>query len=520
MVTKENRFNMKTQLKVAEYIEKLLTYGRSKELLSDLDVPQIRNQLMDLLNVVEPYEGCVASNPTEGLQDILSILLDFAISIGLIQETITERDLLDSKIMAQLLPRQSEIQHTFKELKATKGTINATDYFYNLCMSSNYIRMDRIAKNLHWITSTEYGDLEITVNLSKPEKDPAEIAAEKDAPMLNYPKCLLCLENVGYAGRLNHPGRSNHRVISITLDEEAWFFQYSPYVYYNEHAIIFSEIHRPMSISRNTFIRILDFVEQFPHYFIGSNADLPIVGGSILSHDHFQGGHHIFPMEKASIMKVFFNTNFKNTQMKIIKWPLSVIRLTSKDKNELVELANRILGAWRKYNDLEVDIMSHTGDVPHNTITPIARVNALEEWELDLTLRNNRTTKECPDGIFHPHQYLHHIKKENIGLIEVMGLAVLPPRLEEEMLQIQNVLTGRLALEEAMKAEPLHKHASWIKELVEQYGTDQKEADARSLIREEVGQKFTKVLECSGVFKQDVQGLGAFERFLHLCTTL
>ncbi|PKM93626.1 MAG: galactose-1-phosphate uridylyltransferase [Firmicutes bacterium HGW-Firmicutes-1] len=510
---------MNTQLIAAEYIEKLLRYGIENELIYQLDIPQIRNQLMDLLNVIEPYQDA-ETVITEELKDILLVLLDYAVSIHLIRGTITERDLLDSKIMAQLLPRQSEISRIYEDLQTSKGKISATDYFYRLCQSSNYIRMDRIIKNLHWITSTEYGDMEITVNLSKPEKDPTEIAAQKDAPMLDYPRCLLCLENVGYAGRLNHPGRSNHRVLPITLDKETWYFQYSPYVYYNEHAIIFSELHRPMSISRKTFVRVLDFVEQLPHYFIGSNADLPIVGGSILSHDHFQGGHHVFPMEKAGVIKEFSNPRYRNTKIKMIKWPLSVIRLTSNNKNELIDLATSILDAWRQYNDTENSILSHTGEVPHNTITPIARINVLKEWELDLTLRNNRTNETCPDGIFHPHQHLHHIKKENIGLIEVMGLAVLPPRLEQEMVQIEDVLTGRLNIEEAVKIDSLQKHALWMRDLVERYGTNQTEEIAKKLLREEVGKKFTQVLECSGVFKQDQQGLEAFEKFINLCVEL
>ncbi|PKM51803.1 MAG: galactose-1-phosphate uridylyltransferase [Firmicutes bacterium HGW-Firmicutes-7] len=511
---------MKTQFKAAEYIEKLIRYGKSRALLSEIDHPQVRNQLMDLLKIIEPYEGNVAIDENESLHKILSYLVDYAVSIGLILDTITERDLIDSKIMAQLLPRQSEVQRTYEDIVVRKGKIQATNYFYRFNQNSNYIRMDRIEKNIHWLTTTDYGDLEITINLSKPEKDPAEIAAEKDAPVLNYPKCLLCLENVGYSGRLNHPGRSNHRVLPLTLDRETWYFQYSPYVYYNEHAIIFSEIHRPMSISKKTFYRLLDFVEQVPHYFIGSNAELPIVGGSILSHDHFQGGYHIFPMEKAHVMKTFSNPNFASTQIKMLKWPLSVIRLASKDRSELIDLADQILNEWRLYDDLDVDILSHTGDVPHNTITPIARINALGEYEIDLTLRNNRTNDQYPDGIFHPHKYLHHIKKENIGLIEVMGLAVLPSRLEEEMLQIQNILSGRINIELAMQEEMLYKHEDWIRDLVERFGTNQTEMNALRLLRQEVGEKFTQVLECSGVFKQSNQGFEAFEKFLHLCTNL
>lgn len=507
-------------INIAQYIEILIQYGLGHELLDEEDVPQVRNQLMDLLKIDEPYQGDSEQINVESLTDILEGLINESINKGLIASTITEKDLLDSKIMAQLLPRQSELIRKYHDIIEDSGIKAATDFFYQLSIDSNYIRMNRIKKNLHWIAETEYGDLEITINLSKPEKDPADIAAEKTMPKLNYPKCLLCLENVGYPGRLNHPGRSNHRVIPLTLEGEKWYLQYSPYVYYNEHAIIFSESHRPMTISKNTFIRLLDFVEQYPHYFIGSNAELPIVGGSILSHDHFQGGRHVFPMEKASIIHTYRNENFPHTEIHMIKWPLSVIRLSSNSKDELIELANKILELWRQYSDEEVDILSHSDNTPHNTITPIARMNEKKQWELDLTLRNNRVNEKHPHGIFHPHTHLHHIKKENIGLIEVMGLAVLPPRLEEEILVIQNILSGLVDIEKALEIEAIEKHEKWINELSGKYGTSLNAQAARIVIREEVGDKFKQVLECAGVFKQDKKGFNAFEKFILQCTKL
>lgn len=505
-------------INAAQYVEKLIQYGINHKLFEIDDEPQVRNQLMDLLKIDEPFTGDCELNGSEKLPEILEGLLNDAFYKGIISSTITEKDLLDSKIMAQLLPRQSDLVKKYHEIKNEKGIKAATDFFYQFSIDSNYIRMNRIEKNLHWMTQTEYGDLEITVNLSKPEKDPADIAAEKNMPKLNYPKCLLCLENVGYAGRLNHPGRSNHRVIPLILDHEKWYLQYSPYVYYNEHAIIFSESHRPMTISKDTFIRLLGFIEQYPHYFVGSNAELPIVGGSILSHDHFQGGRHIFPMEKAATINTYKNKNFPNTEIKILKWPLSVIRLSSNSKDELIELGDRIFGLWRQYSDEDVGILSHTDKEPHNTITPIARMNAGNQWELDLTLRNNRVSDEHPHGIFHPHTYLHHIKKENIGLIEVMGLAVLPPRLEEEILVIQGILSGLVDIKQALNIEALEKHEEWIDDLVHKYGTSLDTKMARTVIREEVGQKFKQVLECSGVFKQDKKGLNAFEKFILQCT--
>ncbi|UUZ82323.1 UDP-glucose--hexose-1-phosphate uridylyltransferase [Paenibacillus sp. P26] len=377
-----------------------------------------------------------------------SRLLDYAAETGLLEEnTTTLRDLLEARIMGMLMPRESELVRRFWTTAKTEGAERATDDFYRLCIDSNYIPMARIRKNLYWLAPTEYGELEITVNLSKPEKDPKEIAMLRSAPQSHYPKCLLCIENVGYAGRLNHPARQNLRVIPLELSGDPWFFQYSPYVYYNEHSIIFDREHRPMTISKDSFGRSLDFIDQFPHYFIGSNADLPIVGGSILNHDHFQGGRHVFPMEKAPVEESFSHPDYPGLKLGIVKWPMSVIRISSHSRTQLLKVAGDILDVWKQHSDPENEIYAFTERdgvrTPHHTITPIARNNATGEYEMDLVLRDNRTSDEFPDGIFHPHPELHHIKKENIGLIEVMGLAILPGRLKGELEQIARRLPAR-----------------------------------------------------------------------------
>lgn len=511
---------MISTLEASKTIEKLLNYGIENELIEVWDVPQIRNQLLSLLKLEEPFEGEIDYNGDDSITKILSRLLEYAVSIDLINNTVTERDLFDSKIMSNLMPRQSELIYKFNKLKNIRGINSATDYFYKISQDSNYIRMDRVSKNKHWVSESDFGNIEITINLSKPEKDPAEIEAEKKAVTVNYPKCLLCIENVGYEGRLNHPARSNHRVIPITLDKEQWYFQYSPYVYYHEHAIIFSEEHRPMTISRNTFIRLLDFVEIFPHYFIGSNAELPIVGGSILSHDHFQGGHYELPMARAKTIKEYNNSNYPNTRIKMLKWPLSVIRLTSKNKKELIDLSDKILNLWRNYNDEAYNIYSYTEDIPHNTITPIARINKKNEFEIDLALRNNITTEDHPHGLYHPHKHLHHIKKENIGLIEVMGLAILPPRLEEEIKLIKEVLTGACKVDTALENKALIKHELWLRELISKHGISLMDSEAEEIIRAGISNKFLEAIKCSGVYKQDEDGLKGFEKFINLCSTL
>lgn len=503
-------------------IAKLVRFALNRQMLEHWDVVPVTNALLDLLRVDEPYSGKLPELKETSAVEILANILDYAATAGILEDNNTTlRDLLDAKIMGLLMPRQSELINKFWQTAEHQSIQKATDAYYQLSIDSNYIRMDRIAKNQYWQTSTEYGNLEITVNLSKPEKDPKEIARERSLPQSSYPKCLLCYENVGYAGRLNHPARQNHRVIPLKLDDSGWFLQYSPYVYYNEHSIIFCEQHIPMKISENTFIRLLDFIKQFPHYFIGSNADLPIVGGSILNHDHFQGGRHSFPMEKASLQTSFKHPSFQQVKMGIVKWPMSVIRISSDDPHPLIALATQIYQTWQEYSDLEVQILSQSvvegAIIHHNTVTPIARINTAGEFELDLVLRNNRTSEQHPFGIFHPHKPLHSIKKENIGLIEVMGLAVLPGRLQIEMQQIEQILRGELSFDLALKEDTEHilfKHITWIEQLILQYGLNQSQDQAQAIVREEVGKKFLAVLSDAGVYKNDNSGANAFHSFI------
>ncbi|MBC8060396.1 MAG: UDP-glucose--hexose-1-phosphate uridylyltransferase [Clostridiaceae bacterium] len=509
-------------VQITQEIERLLQFSLNHRLIEKLDVIQSRNALLDLLQISEPYGESISQETLESPVVILEKLLDYANEVGIIKDnTLTSRDLLDAKIMGLLMPRQSEVVRDFFSTYEKQGPKRATDDYYELSKASNYIRMDRIAKNLYWQAPTEYGDLEITVNLSKPEKDPKEIAASKLRPQSNYPKCLLCIENVGFAGHVNHPARQNHRVIPITLGKEQWDLQYSPYVYYNEHCIVFHEQHVPMKISEKTFIRLFDFVEQFPHYFVGSNADLPIVGGSILSHEHFQGGRHAFPMEKAVVESEFINESYQNVKAGIVKWPMSVIRLSSNDKVELIKLSMEVLENWKEYSDEATNIRAYSDEglekIPHNTITPIVRRNSSGEFEIDLVLRNNRTSSENPDGIFHPHKELHHIKKENIGLIEVMGLAVLPARLETELKEIEKILIGDLKIFEKTQEDtshPLNKHLNWIKELINKYALV-KANEIPEILRKEVGFKFLQVLLDSGVYKRDEAGVTGFNKFMN-----
>ena len=498
-------------------VERLLQYAARKGLIEPLDVAFSRNALLELLRLPEPHAGAAPEETLDSPVEPLERLLDYAAEAGILEEnTLTHRDLFDTRLMGALMPRPSEVVKEFRSIAGSAGVQAATDRFYALSIDSAYIRMDRVARNLYWRTPTDFGELEITVNLSKPEKDPREIALLKSAPSVAYPKCLLCADNVGYAGRLNHPARQNLRVIPLKLDGEDWFFQYSPYVYYNEHSIIFHSGHVPMQISDRTFDRLLDFLEQFPHYFIGSNADLPIVGGSILNHDHFQGGRHVFPEEKAPIARTFAHPDFPDVRAGIVQWPMSVVRLVSRSRAQLRRAASAMLAGWRAYSDESVDVRAFTGDTPHNTITPIARMTPNGEYELDLVLRNNRTSEEHPDGIFHPHRELHHVKKENIGLIEVMGLAVLPGRLKDELERIAALLTGRSAdfgwRDDA--GHPLGKHAEWIDRLLAAHGTGLQEAEAEALLQREVGGIFLRVLSDAGVFKQDAQGQSAFAAFL------
>ena len=419
------------------------------------------------------------------------------------------RDLFDTKLMNCLMPRPSEVADKFWKIYHEESPEAATDYYYKLSQDSDYIRRYRIKKDLKWVTSTEYGDLDITVNLSKPEKDPKAIAAAKLMKQSGYPKCQLCMENEGYAGRANHPARNNHRIIPITIDNNQWGFQYSPYVYYNEHCIVFNGQHVPMKIERATFVKLFDFVKQFPHYFLGSNADLPIVGGSILSHDHFQGGNYTFAMAKAPIERKVEFAGYPQVEAGIVKWPMSVIRTRCRDTEPLIDLADKILKAWRGYTDEAAFIFAETDGEPHNTITPIARKNG-DMYELDLVLRNNITTEEFPLGVYHPHQELHHIKKENIGLIEVMGLAVLPSRLKEEL----NLLAEYMVEGKDIRGnEMLEKHADWVDEFTKRYDDINKD-NVLDILKREVGVVFGKVLEDAGVYKCTEEGRMAFMRFI------
>ncbi|MCI3923078.1 UDP-glucose--hexose-1-phosphate uridylyltransferase [Paenibacillus sp. TRM 82003] len=498
-------------------VERLLAYAVRKALIDKFDVTYCRNALLELLAVEEPYAGDPPNEALDAPTEILERLLDDAAARGVVAEnTLTHRDLFDTRLMGVLTPRPSEVVREFRRLASGEGVQAATDRFYALSIDSAYIRMDRIRRNLYWRAATDYGELEITVNLSKPEKDPKEIALLKNAPSVAYPKCLLCADNVGYAGRINHPARQNLRVLPLTLDDEEWFFQYSPYVYYNEHSIVFHGKHVPMTISANTFHRLLDFLEQFPHYFIGSNADLPIVGGSILNHDHFQGGRHAFPEEKAPVTRTFAHPECPDVRAGIVRWPMSVVRLVSHNRTQLQKAASAMLDAWRAYSDESVGVRAFTGETPHNTITPIARMTANGEYELDLVLRNNRTDGEHPEGIYHPHRELHHVKKENIGLIEVMGLAVLPGRLKDELSAIAELLTGA-STDDAWSTDEshaLHKHADWIRRLLAEHGASMPPADAERLLQDEIGRIFLTVLTHAGVYKQDESGQRAFAAFL------
>ena len=488
------------------YIAALVQYAVDKGLIEECDRTWAENRVLGALGLSE-YER-PETIPSMELEEILKALLDDAEARGVISGGITERDLLDTELMGRLTPRPSQVIAEFKE-KLKDSPKAATDWFYCLCQDTDYIRRYRIAKDVKWVTATAYGDLDITINLSKPEKDPRAIAAARTAAQSGYPKCQLCRENEGYAGRMNHPARQNHRIIPVTIDGQSWFFQYSPYVYYNEHCIVFNGKHVPMKIDRSTFRKLLDFVVQFPHYFVGSNADLPIVGGSILSHDHFQGGHYTFAMERAPIEKTVSFPGFDDVTAGIVKWPMSVIRLRCADDNRLVDLAEKILAAWRAYSDPDAGIYAETGGEPHNTITPIARKRD-GQYELDLVLRNNLTTEEYPLGVFHPHPELHHIKKENIGLIEVMGLAVLPSRLKGELAQLAQVLVsgGDLRADEAIA-----KHADWAEELKTRYTFTAE--NVMDILHTEVGHVFARVLEDAGVYKCTSEGREAFQRFIN-----
>ena len=443
------------------------------------------------------------------LPEILDRLTDTAYDRYIIKsDDIVTRDLFDTKLMGILTPKPSQVIKEFRTYYE-ESPKKATEFFYEFSQDTNYIRRDRVKKDMKWKVNSPYGDIDITINLSKPEKDPKAIAAAKNAKQSSYPKCQLCMENEGYAGRMNHPARQNHRIIPLTINDRKWGFQYSPYVYYNEHCIVFNGQHVPMKINRAAFTKLFDFVKQFPHYFLGSNADLPIVGGSILTHDHFQGGHYEFAMERAEIEKEFTIPGYEDVKAGIVHWPLSVIRIQSKDEKRLIDLADHILKKWRGYTDEEAYIFAETEGEPHNTITPIARKKG-DMYELDLTLRNNITTEECPLGLYHPHNEYHHIKKENIGLIEVMGLAVLPSRLKAEMEHLSQCL---IKGEDIVSKEDLKKHAAWVEEIKGKY-TDINKGNVMDILKEEIGQVFVKVLEDAGVYKYNEEGRKAFDRFI------
>ena len=491
---------------VYEAIKKLVTYGMETGLISEEEKIYSTNLILDVLKL-DDYEEPEENYEKVELEPVLKELLDYAVEKGLIEDSVVYRDLFDTRLMNCLVPRPSQVIKTFKE-KYAASPEEATNYYYKLSRDSDYIRRYRVCKDMKWVTKTEYGDIDITINLSKPEKDPKAIAAAKLAKQSGYPKCQLCRENEGYAGRTNHPARENHRIIPITINGGQWGFQYSPYVYYNEHCIVFNGQHVPMKVERATFVKLFDFIKLFPHYFIGSNADLPIVGGSILSHDHFQGGNYEFAMAKAPVEREFTVKGYEDVKAGIVKWPLSVIRLSCTDEKRIIDLADHILKAGRGYTDEEAYVFAETDGEPHNTITPIARKRG-DMYELDLALRNNITTPECPFGLYHPHNELHHIKKENIGLIEVMGLAVLPSRLKEEMEILSDyIVDGK----DIRSNEKIEKHADWVDEFRPKYPVINAE-NVDAVIKEEIGIVFKKVLEDAGVFKRDAKGQAAFDRF-------
>ncbi len=491
-------------MQIETYIDSLVSYAMNRGLAQPEDHQVLTNRLLELLGK-DDYTPS-AEPQTEQLEEILSGMLDYAVEKGLCQDNITARDLFDTKIMGAVTPMPREAISTFRE-KYARSPMEATDWYYQFSCDTDYIRRYRIARDMRWKYESAYGQIDITINLSKPEKDPKAIAAAKNAPQSSYPKCQLCRENEGYAGRMNHPARQNHRILPITIDGNPWCLQYSPYVYYNEHCIVFNSQHIPMRIDRSAFRKLLDFVTVFPHYFVGSNADLPIVGGSILSHEHFQGGRYTFAMETAPVQKRLIFKGFADIAAGIVKWPMSVIRLNGRDPERITELADKILQLWRGYSDEAVGVVAFSDGEPHNTITPIARRRG-EDYELDLVLRCNITTDEHPLGVFHPHADKHHIKKENIGLIEVMGLAVLPSRLKKELADLTDaIVTGA----DIAGDEALSKHAPWVQNLKNTY-TFTKE-NTMDILLQETGRVFAEVLEDAGVYKNTPEGQEAFCRF-------
>lgn len=492
-----------------ENIRHLVDYGIRTGLTPECERIYTTNLLLDLFHEDNYEEPEAVAYGSPDLETILANLLNIAVERGIIEDNVVYRDLFDTKLMNCLLPRPAQVQAAFWEKYAISPE-KATDYYYKFSQDSDYIRRYRVAKDLKWKVDSPYGEIDITINLSKPEKDPKAIAAARNAAASSYPKCQLCMENEGYAGRVNHPARENHRIIPITINQSNWGFQYSPYVYYNEHCIVFNGEHVPMKIDRAAFTKLFDFIKLFPHYFLGSNADLPIVGGSILSHDHFQGGHYTFAMAKAKIELPVTIPGYEDVEAGIVKWPLSVLRIRSKDTSRLINLAEHVLNCWRSYTDEDAFIYAETNGEPHNTITPIARKNG-DTYELDLTLRNNITTDEHPLGVYHPHAQYHHIKKENIGLIEVMGLAVLPSRLKEELELLADYIVNGKDIRSNKKIE---KHADWVEEFLPTYDNITKE-NVMEILQKEVGNVFTHVLEDAGVYKCTEQGRADFLKFIH-----
>lgn len=485
-------------------VKSLVRYAINNGMIEKWDEIWAINTVCQALNM-DSFEDCEAENAE--LEDILASILDYAVENGLCEDSVVYRDLFDTKIMGLLTPKPSEVISKFHFLYS-RDKKAATDYYYKLCQDSDYIRRYRIKNDLKWITKTEYGDIDITINLSKPEKDPKAIAAALKMKTTSYPKCALCKENEGYMGRINHPARQNHRIIPMTLGGDNFYLQYSPYVYYNEHCIVFNAEHTPMKIDRAAFVKLLDFVEKFPHYFVGSNADLPIVGGSILTHEHFQGGNYEFAMAKAPIETEVTFAGFEDVQAGIVKWPMSVIRIIGTDKARLVELADKVLTTWRGYTDKDSFIYAETEGTPHNTITPIARMRN-GKFELDLVLRNNITTEDCPLGYYHPHPEYHHIKKENIGLIEVMGLAVLPSRLKNEMAVLGKAMVNG---EDISANETIAAHKEWAEMIMQKY--DINESNIDDILKKEIGIVFTSILGQCGVYSRDEEGKAGFLRFI------
>ena len=492
-----------------ENIRHLVDYGIRTGLTPERERIYTTNLLLDLFHEDNYEEPEAVAYGSPDLETILANLLNIAVERGIIEDNVVYRDLFDTKLMNCLLPRPAQVQAAFWANYAISPE-KATDYYYKFSQDSDYIRRYRVAKDLKWKVDSPYGEIDITINLSKPEKDPKAIAAARNAAASSYPKCQLCMENEGYAGRVNHPARENHRIIPITINQSNWGFQYSPYVYYNEHCIVFNGEHVPMKIDRAAFTKLFDFIKLFPHYFLGSNADLPIVGGSILSHDHFQGGHYTFAMAKAKIELPVTIPGYEDVEAGIVKWPLSVLRIRSKDTSRLIDLAEHVLNCWRSYTDEDAFIYAETNGEPHNTITPIARKNG-DTYELDLTLRNNITTAEHPLGVYHPHAQYHHIKKENIGLIEVMGLAVLPSRLKEELELLADYIVNGKDIRSNKKIE---KHADWVEEFLPSYDNITEE-NVMEILQKEVGIVFTPVLEDAGVYKCTEQGRADFLKFIH-----